>query len=138
MTAKKAIKPPKAIIEIDVEGKERQQALTEYEKHMDEVNATKVMTDTAAWQKFYRKVMADIETHGQEVLTAEKTRDIVCHQEGVKILKAMVAGVSRPVHELDRFIASMPLFVQSMKIRATWNKALGKVELKAMDGAAKP
>lgn len=136
--AKAAVKKaPKASVkkELTVKEKEKQQALSEYEQHMDAVRNTKAMTDTTAWQQFYRGIQQEIEKHGRMVLVTEQTRTIIRHQEGVKILRALVEKIAEPVHELNRFISNMPLFAPDMGVRAEWNTALGKVELKAIDSS---
>jgi hypothetical protein len=113
-----------------VEEERKRKALTDYEKHLEAVMSLKAMTDTPAWQEHYRHMRARIEAHGQEVLNAEKTREVVQHQEGAKILRALIERVKGPVGDLNHYINAMPLFVSSMPIRAEWNGALGTVELR--------
>ena len=112
-----------------VSEEEKKRALSDYEEHLNEVLRAKEMTDTAAWQEFYRRLQQDIKRHGEDVLDAEKPREVVHHQEGVKLLRALIQRVADPVGKLDGFIQGMPLFAHQFKTRATWNQALGKVEL---------
>jgi hypothetical protein len=91
------------------------------------------MTDTAAWQDFYRHIQAEITKHGVEILDAEKTREIVQHQEGVKVLKALVSVVRKPVDDLTHLINSMTLFRPVIHTAAEFNTALGRIDLKRID-----
>jgi len=112
--------------------KERKQAKTDYQKHLDAVMELKTMTDTPAWQAYYRMIQNEIKRHGEAVLNAEKSREVIAHQEGVKVLRSLIRRVKAPIDSLDSFIRAMPLFVGDMKMRAEWNAALGKVELRTV------
>ncbi len=114
-----------------VEAEERKNAVSGYQERLTRVHELKAMTDTKRWQKFYAGIQKDIERHAREVLDAEKTRDVLRHQEGVKILRAILDNVSAPVGELQSYINDMPLFAQGMKTRAKWNAGVGIVELSA-------
>ena len=126
----KTEKPDDAIDEM--EEQKRKQAMVDYDSHLEDVTALKAMTDTAAWKRFYAGMKADIARHGEDVLDAEKPRDVVKHQEGVKLLRGLISRVQTPVDELNLYAHSMPLFSPEMKIRAQWNDALGQVELKGI------
>ena len=117
-------------IESDTQVKERARAQEGYEAALGRVLELKVMTDTEAWRKFYARIQSQIKRHGQDVLNAEKTREIIQHQEGVKILRAILDDVQAPVGELRMYVNEMPLFAKLFHTRAQWNEALGNVELK--------
>lgn len=108
----------------------RQAALGDYRKRLERVKETKEMTDTAAWQAFYGRLQNRIEKHGQQVLDAEQTRDVVRHQEGVKIIRSVIEEIEQVVHDLNGYVNAQPLFAPQMKTRADWNAALGKIELR--------
>jgi hypothetical protein len=108
----------------------RAKSLTDYERRLRDVEKLKEMTDTEAWQDFYRSIQQSIDAHGAAVLDAEKSREVIRHQEGVKILRGLIESVQECIAELNRFVTACPLFVQDMPLRATWNETLGTVELK--------
>lgn len=112
-----------------IEKAKRDKARSDYGKMLDEVKRLKEMTDTEAWRKFYTGLQKQKESARDEVLNAEKTRDIIKFQETVKILGAVARNVRGPVDDLNRFCNDMPLFAQEFKVRASWNNGQGIVEL---------
>ena len=108
----------------------RAQALTGYEKRVEQIRDLQRMTDTEAWQQYYFDVQTQITKHGDAVLNAEQTREVIHHQEGVKILRWMIEKIREPVDDLNKFITSYPLFAGEMKIRAEWNASLGTVDIR--------
>jgi len=113
-----------------IDAERKKEAISDYKEKLDAVSELKKMTDTKAWQKFYAHINRSIEEHGKKVLDAEQTREIVRQQEGVKILRSLKYKVKEPVSELNNFCHNMPLFAQEFDVRASWNDAIGKVELK--------
>ena len=109
--------------------KKRKLAQTEYEKLLRKVAELKEMTDTPKWREVYASIHKAIARHGEEVLDAEKSRDVIHHQEGVKILRGLVDRVKAPVTALEDLCSKMPLFVKEFKTRATWNEKIGAVEM---------
>jgi len=110
------------------------QARTDYEGYLNDVLSLKTMTDTEAWRSFY-SVLRRMETqHGRDVLNAEKAREIVRHQEGVKLIREIIKRVQQPVDNLSNFCNSAPLFASLFDVRAAWNEALGTVELSRVPG----
>jgi hypothetical protein len=105
----------------------RKEAMSDYQKRLDAVLALKTMTDCPCWQAFHSRIQKDIAGHGMAVLDAEKPRDVVKHQEGVKILKEIISGVRAPVDALTELVNEMPLYSNGMRTRAAWNVALGRV-----------
>ena len=120
---------PEAEAESAVNRERERAALTDYQKAVDDVLRVKAMTDTDAWKTFYVEIQKQIRRHSIDILDAEKPRDVVRHQEGVKILRGLIGSVREPVGKLNGYIASMPLFSAQMRTRAEWNDALGIVEL---------
>ena len=113
----------------ELEAQKKKQAHADYDERLKIVRQLKQMTDTPAWQIFYIGIQGRIKTHGLLVLDAEKTRDVIQHQEGVKILKGLIQNVRQPVEDLNGFVNNMPLFAPSEVARANFNEALGTVEL---------
>lgn len=116
--------------EADIQESKRQAALGDYNKRLELVREYKAMTDTNAWQSFYGRLLHRIEKHGEMVLEAEQTRDVVRHQEGVKIIRSVLDEVEQVVKDLNSYVNAQPLFAPQMKTRAEWNAALGKIELR--------
>lgn len=108
---------------------EKQRALTDYEKQLQRVLALKSMTDCEEWQRVHRWVKTQIQKHASEILDAEKSREVVQHQEGVKILRDILETVKSPVAEFQAFCNGMNLFASQFRTRATWNDDLGIVQL---------
>ncbi len=125
-----AAKAKKAVA--DQEAQKRLQEKTDYERLLEKVLEVKTMTDTPAWQSFYRGTQRRIEAHGLAVLNAEKNREVIQHQEGVKILRTLIEEVAAPVRDLQEFINRTPLFAKDAHTLAEFNVALGKVELRAV------
>ncbi len=111
------------------EENESQRVQADYADLLREVRDMKELTDTKAWQRLHRNIRAKISAHADAVLDAEKPREVVQHQEGVKILREVLAYPKAPVDLLTEFIKATPLFARMMPVRAEWNEALGKIEL---------
>lgn len=112
---------------------ERLRSKSRFESLLAEVLELKAMTDTPAWQKVYARLQDRIKGHGQEVLNAEKTRDIIAHQEGVKRFREFIADLQAPVGALRNYVTEMTLFAAEFHTRARWSEALGQVELKTFE-----
>jgi hypothetical protein len=112
---------------------ERLRAKSRFEALLAGVLKLKEMTDTPGWQKVYADLQARIKQHGQDVLNAEKTRDIIAHQEGVKRFREFLADLQAPVGALRNYVSEMPLFASEFHTRAQWSEALGQVELKTFE-----
>lgn len=112
------------------EEERRLSALADYSSHLATVRELKRMTDTKAWQELVRWITNQIDGHAKAVLDAEKPREVVQHQEGVKILRSFLEKAEQPVNALNEFIHATPLFSGEMKVRAEWNPTLGRVELR--------
>jgi len=111
---------------------DRKRVLGDYEKALAKVNALKSMTDTEAWRQYYRGILQRIDLHGRDVLDAEKPRDVIHHQEGVKILRQLIDEVRGPVEALNAYVREMPLFALEFHTAAEWNGPLGIVVMKSM------
>lgn len=116
--------------ETQVDRQEEKRRRTDYEKLLDKVKVVHELTNTDGWAALYTAIRAEIEAHGKAVLDAEKPRDVVHHQMGVKVLRHVIELARRPVDDLNNFISSVPMFAQGYKTRAEWNEGLGKVVLK--------
>jgi len=119
---------------IDVNEEKKKQALSDYDRQLQEVLQMKELTDTVAWQRLYRTLQHQIAAHAEDVLEAEKPREVVQHQEGVKILREVLAWPRKPVEALTSFVKAYPLLVGEMNMRAEWNDVVGKIELTEVKG----
>lgn len=117
----------KARKKLDAENKKK--AFADYHDRLKKVEDLKAMTDTPAWQALYAEIMADIEKHAKDVLDVEKPREVVRHQEGVKILRGLIHRIRIKVDGLNNFVNNTPLFAPAEVVRANFNEALGTVEL---------
>jgi len=108
---------------------EEKKAMTDYDRHLQAVQAVQAMTDTPAWQDFYANAQKIKRRCTLELLTAEKTRDVVRLQETVKAVGELVGFVKGPADDLKHFVESMPLFAGSMKTRADFDAKTGRVVL---------
>ena len=109
---------------------EEKKASSDYGQRLADVKKMKEMTDTDAFQEFYSGLKLKVETHAELILTSEKSREVIAHQEGVKVIRDIMASFSKPVKALNAFVSNMPLFSALFPIRAEWNEALGKIILK--------
>ena len=116
--------------EAELAKQKEEAALGDYHKRLEKVREFKAMTDTTAWQSYYSGLLNRIEKHGQMVLDAEQTRDVVRHQEGVKIIRSILEEVEQVVKDLNSYVNAQPLFAPLMHTRAEWNAALCKIELR--------
>lgn len=110
----------------------KKDAMTDYNRLLDEVRAMKIMTDTKAWQDHYAYMKKQMAEHGKAILVDEKTRDMVRHQEAVKIYQDLIAHAQGPIDRLDQFINEMTLFSSGMTERAEWNAGTGRVDIKVI------
>lgn len=106
---------------------DRSRAKADYKRLLQDVEELEVMTKTPSWAAFYGYLRERITRHGRDILHAEKTRDIIGHQEGVKILESILEHLSGPVEELRAFIKGMPLFTAEFPKTAHWDESLGVV-----------
>ena len=94
--------------------------------------ALKAMTDSAHWAGVHSRIQRQIAIPAEAVLDAEKPREVIAHQEGVKVMRRFLAELQEPVNELQTFINARPLFAPVFPSRAQWNVALGRVEIKSI------
>lgn len=104
-------------------------AMDEYDEHLDKVYVLKKMTDTRGWRRFYDGMIAERKRHEQMILTEEKTRAMVAHQEAIKFINGMLVQLQQPINKLNNYCVGMPLFATEFHTRAQWNSAIGSVEL---------
>jgi len=107
----------------------KKKARSDYDRLLADAKAAKRMTDLPAWQAFYRKLTERKAEHARQILIAEKTRDVVRHQEGSKLIGELVQDVKEPVNALNRFIRETPLFCGANCLRAVFNESLGTIRL---------
>lgn len=108
----------------------KRDAVAGYEERLGKVMRAKAMTDTAAWGDLYGLIRETIAHHAKQVLDAEKPRDVVRHQEGVKILRDLAGWPGKAVEALADYTRSMPLFAREFKTTAGWNQETGRIELR--------
>ena len=116
-----------AIKKAQDEKKER--AVTDYQGLLNKVLEAKRMTDTVSWRRFYADLLVERKKHEIDILTTEKTRALVAHQEAIKILNGIMFWPQKSIDELNHYCASMPLFVHEFHMRAQFNTSLGSIEL---------
>lgn len=109
--------------------KKKARAKDEYEERLTKVRALKEMTDTKAWLRYYDSLIGARKYHEQAILTEEKTRAMVAHQEAIKFINETIKKIQEPIDELNGYCSAMPLFGSSFHTRAQWNPAIGTVEL---------
>lgn len=112
-----------------LESRKKRKAFADYDARLKDVSELKDMTDTPAWQKLYAEMQASIDKHAADILDVEKPRDVVKHQEGVKVLRGLIFQIRAPVDALNSFVNNTPLFAPAEVARANFNEALGTVEL---------
>jgi hypothetical protein len=121
---------------IDPRVAEREKALavkkaetkTDYERALAKVMEAKAMTDTPAWRELYKWMQAEVEKHKNMLLDVQKPTEIAEHQQGVKVVRALIEKVQAPVDDMRQML-SEPLFSRECHTRATWNEPLGRIEL---------
>ncbi len=112
-----------------LEADNKKQAFADYHERLAKVEQLKAMTDTPAWQALYGEIQADIAKHREDILDTEKPREMMRHQEGVKILRGLIDRIRVKVEALNTFVNNTPLFAPAEVARANFNEALGTVEL---------
>jgi len=125
------IQPQKA--QPKMTAKERQtikdrQTIDGYDKILTRVREMQKLTTTPAWRAIYDWLRALANAHEKAILTEEKTRAIIAHQEAIKVVHKLMDRVRGVVDELNHYCASMPLFASAFRTRARWNEGLGIVE----------
>ena len=111
-----------------LEEQKRAKAGQEYDKLLSGVHALNEMADTEAWKRFYCELLAERTRHEQEILTEERTRSMVAHQEAIKLINIIIKKVQKPIEDLNSYCVAMPLFASEFHTRAQWNAALGSIE----------
>ncbi len=112
------------------EQRRKKSAEVDYEKKLADVRDLEDMTSTDSWRRFYTELQSSMNQHRISLEDAEG-KDVIRHQEGLKILRSVIEKVKKPVDDLNSFIVNTgPLFSTNMKYRAEWNTALGKVEMR--------
>lgn len=112
------------------EQRRKKSAEVDYEKKLADVRDLEEMTDTDSWRRIHTELQSSMNQHRKSLEDAEG-KDVIRHQEGLKILRAVIEKVKKPVDDLNNFVVNTgPLFSGNMKYRAEWNTALGKVELR--------
>lgn len=114
-------------------GQEREnkkaKACADYEDKLAKVMSLKDMTDSKAWRWIYDELLNARKLHEQQILTEDKTREMIRHQEAIKMINGMFLKAQQPINELNDYCVSMPLFSSEFHTRAQWNSGNGTVEL---------
>lgn len=110
------------------EAAEARRAIDGYEKILQRVREAQEMTSTPAWRQLYDWLRALAEAHGKAILSEEKTRAIIAHQEAIKTIRNLMERPRLVVDELNHYCSSMPLFATQFATRARWNEGLGIIE----------
>lgn len=114
-------------------GEEKAGTNEEYAKAIVRVRKLRDLTATAAWRDLYRWLVTEIDGHAAAVLEAEKTREVVRHQEGAKILRGIIEHIQSPIHELNAVIDATPLFLPKDYQAGLWDAETGDALLVAKD-----
>lgn len=133
--AKRAQKKNKATAK--VQKKDAQKHLSDREERILKLM---MMTETEAWQMFYRVLVAREKKAVEALRTVEKTRDILRAQELVKLLSGkdgILEEIHRPIRLFNDFPEDMPLFKSLAKYKAVFNEATGIVSLEPISKPAK-
>lgn len=112
---------------------EKAGAADEYVKLLRTLMDAKAMCDTEAFRKLYRTQKERLKDIGNELMVAEKMPDVCRLQAEARYIRHVIISYEEPVSALDSYIIAQPLFAGQMKIRAEWNKALGKIVIKNLD-----
>jgi hypothetical protein len=113
----------------DVRTAEKRRVVDSYEKLLTQVQDLSAMCETDTWKRYYAELRAMRQEHARQILTEEKTRQMVAHQEAIKIIDAICEYVAQPVSKLQDLCVAMPLFASEYHTRAQWNMQLGRVDL---------
>ncbi len=112
------------------EEQEKQKVESDYDRLLKKIFELQDMTETPAWQNFWKQLQNLRVKHALEIVTEEKTRDMIRHQEAIKLIDSIKQRVAEPIGDLDSFCGAYPLFTPHFLHRATWNDALGTVQIK--------
>ncbi len=112
------------------EEQEKHKVESDYDRLLKRVFELQDMTNTPAWQLFWKRLQNLRHQHALEIITEEKTRDMIRHQEAIKLIDSIKKQVVEPTGDLDSFCGAYPLFTPHFRHRATWNDALGTVQIK--------
>ena len=115
--------------EDDRRAAEKARVRSEYDEYVVAVMQLKHMTDTKQWRRYYDMMVTERRWHEVDILTAEKPRVVVSHQEAIKFINAMLTRLKQPVDDLNEFILKMPLFIPDHHTRAAWNPSTGSVDI---------
>lgn len=107
---------------------EARRVIDGYQKILERVREMQELTTTPAWRTIYDWLRATAVAHERAILTEEKTRAIVAHQEAIKVTRTLMERPRMVVDELNHYCSSMPLFATQFATRARWNEGLGLVE----------
>jgi hypothetical protein len=112
---------------------EKAGATEEYVKLIRNLMDAKAMCDTEAFRKLYRSQKERLKDIGDELMVVEKSVDLHHMQGEARYIKHLMALYEEPVAALDSYIIAQPLFANQMKLRAEFNRALGKIVVKHLD-----
>lgn len=101
-----------------------------YDKLVKSVKELQKLTKLRPFKDFYKSVIGKRETSQTEWVDEDKSREIVRHQETVRIVNSIIDDLRKPVDELNDFCNGMPLLAGLHPMRADFDEATGEVELK--------
>ncbi len=87
------------------------------------------MTDTEAWKELYQKMQNLKIKHSKLILSEDKTREMIRHQEFIKIIDEISDLLKQPIENLNDYCNNMPLFQELFSHHANFNSTLGIVEI---------
>jgi hypothetical protein len=104
----------------------------EYVELLRKLMDAKAATDTEFFRRLFKQQRNRLVDIGSELLEVDKATDIHRLQAEAKYIKRLLEQYRQTVDDVNNYIASSPLFSGQMTIRAEWNSALGKIEIKKL------
>ena len=101
--------------------------LTHYQKLLKLAEDMQQMTETRAWRRLYTYMMDQVASHAEAILDAEKVREVIHHQEAVKVLRDLLRTVRAPIKSVNDYVKECPLFVGANRVTVKWDAKAGTV-----------
>lgn len=117
--------PPKEAAPDSWDPAKKKKAQTDYEKLVQEVKELAEVSATPGFRRIWKGLERDIDDHARALLTVEKTREIIRHQEGAALFTGLRAVISRPVREIQELQTRFPMFAGLHSLEVDWDEDKG-------------
>lgn len=107
----------------------RERAQEDYRRLIENIHHLADMTQKRGWDWMHDQLQNKRKTAEILILSEEKTRDMIRHQETIKVIQGIYSIIKDRVEELNNYPVKFPLFAIDFRSRAKFDEKSGIVTI---------